>query len=64
MPSNFVRMHWSNLSRATLGGFQMVLALPILILLLVGILGLSAMVALVTMCEKALFGALDALKRN
>ncbi len=40
MPSKFVRMHWSNLSRDMLGVCQMVIALPILILVLVLLLGL------------------------
>ena len=64
MPSKFVRMHWSNLSRGTLSVFQMVIALPILILGLVAILGLLGGVALVRIFEWALFGLLSGLNKN
>lgn len=64
MPSKFVRLHWSNLSRDMLGVCQMVIALPILILVLVGSLGLLATVLLVKMCEWALYGVFSRLSKH
>lgn len=64
MPSRFVRTHWSSLSRGTLSVCQVAIALPILILLLVGTLGLLATVALVQISEWALYGLLSRLNKN